>query len=933
MRRVLCAVIACLLSAQPLFAAGPLAAPGGPAGPAGESPEARKAQLKRLVEILRGLSDEDYLRGRSEIPGPEARDPRLASRAGALKAAYSGLAALEYERASVSAGKGKRKEYQGSYERVIRDGAAPGAATDEAGLPLALVWIGASVLRYWLSHATTSAGRELGPRAEPDPAVERLEGELASGERSAAERSETHYRLGSTYEKLASEQPAPEDEKAARKKLKIKQLVALLLSFSNEEYLKVWEQTHGSAAPASRSEALQSAYVTLAGLEYRQAAREAGDAGDRYAGAYRKLLDEKPKAVAVHPETLEESGLAIDLVKWLGNAALNYWLYGGPTLVGREIAPDTEVGRLSSAAQSLEERAELAETSKERTEARAELAAAYEKLAAAAAEPEPESQKSARQKARLVELAGLLEGVSEDDYKEALSELPEKAAARAELASRGGLLKSAYTTLAALEYRDAARREPGSYEADYERVSRDSGGLAVDPETMQQAGWGTKLLGLATLGGIGYLIYENQRLQRRGRAVPPPPPSPPPPAPERPPLECPPGAELRGDRCVALEVSCPAGTKPIDGRCVAQEVSCPEGTRPQGGRCVAVEIACPEGTKLDGGRCVATEISCPIGTKESGGSCLAPISCPEGTRPVDGRCVAQTIDVNCPPGTHREGSLCIGSVLCPPGTRKVPGATCLAIGCPPPRWHCEAQVSCPPGTSRVGAHCQAEVTCPPGTRKENGACLGEIRCPPSTQLSDGACLASINCPPGMKLTGGRCEMPPPPPPPPAPPPPPPPPVRPGPGGPRPCGNGPRTGTLPPCRPPSRPPRRCGHGVCVSRVAGAYSALDEIEGQLASAELKASDSAARHHRMGKLYEELAGSQAGAERPAPPQPKEPAKPAPPKAKREPKPAPPPEPKAVEPEEAEEDTPFKSGIREMEDMGESMRRKIDRKRGKSD
>ncbi len=100
--------------------------------------------------------------------------------------------------------------------------------------------------------------------------------------------------------------------------------------------------------------------------------------------------------------------------------------------------------------------------------------------------------------------------------------VPAEGGARGHLASRDAMLKSAYSTLASLEYREAARAAPKEsaepYAASLERVSRDAGkDLVIRPKDLQETGWGARLLGIAALGGIGYAIYENQHRHGRSR--------------------------------------------------------------------------------------------------------------------------------------------------------------------------------------------------------------------------------------------------------------------------------------------------------------------------------------------------------------------------------------------------------------------------------
>lgn len=134
--------------------------------------------------------------------------------------------------------------------------------------------------------------------------------------------------------------------------------------------------------------------------------------------------------------------------------------------------------------------------------------------------PEGHSQEGAapvqEKEARIKALADLLQTFSDDDYGEALKRLPAKTAARPELASRQAILASAYTTLAGLEYRQASRTAPSKsadqYSEDYQRVTGDDAKrLAVNPDSLQETGWFTDLLGVLALGGLSYMTYEQIR--------------------------------------------------------------------------------------------------------------------------------------------------------------------------------------------------------------------------------------------------------------------------------------------------------------------------------------------------------------------------------------------------------------------------------------
>lgn len=294
----------------------------------------------------------------------------------------------------------------------------------------------------------------------------------------------------------ASLAPAPAEQKA-----KLKDLVVLLESVSDDEYAK--NLAEGAAAkgarPATRAAALKSAYASLAALEYRDAA--AADARARYADAHARALKADADAASIDAGGLAPASWQMDLLKFLGNAAINYAVYGGLVLIGRETGAQSKQARVAGLVAKLD-----GAPADQSADLHYKIGAAYEELAAAQA-PDAEQTAAARKKARLRELADLLQSVNDDDYKAALSRDP-AAAGKPELASRSAVLKSAYVTLAALEYRDAGARSS----ADLKRVRRDGAkDVVVDPSSLQESGWAQSLLDLAQLGLMGYEIYEETR--------------------------------------------------------------------------------------------------------------------------------------------------------------------------------------------------------------------------------------------------------------------------------------------------------------------------------------------------------------------------------------------------------------------------------------
>ncbi|HAH08274.1 MAG TPA: hypothetical protein DCM05_17400 [Elusimicrobia bacterium] len=302
------------------------------------------------------------------------------------------------------------------------------------------------------------------------------------------------------------------EEQAAR----MKQLVLLLKSFSDDDYDKALKELPKEAAAspalASRGAAIKASYTTLAALEYRQASQPQADQ------ALERVLQEDAQAVGIDPNTLQETGWGLDALKWLGMASLKFALYGGMIAVGRSTGEDPKTAKLEGAIGEIETNLSRPDAKpEEKADAHYKMGSVYEELAAAAPETESKAARTEKKRARLRELAGVLEAASDEDYDEALKK---NGSAAAGVRSRREALRSVYLTLAALEYQEASRQGGSRYAQEYQRVSRDaSADLAVDPETLQEAGWAT--LGLAVIGGIAYLIYNNQRKKRGGAGEPP----------------------------------------------------------------------------------------------------------------------------------------------------------------------------------------------------------------------------------------------------------------------------------------------------------------------------------------------------------------------------------------------------------------------------
>ena len=314
----------------------------------------------------------------------------------------------------------------------------------------------------------------------------------------------------------AKEASQPAAPTAQDKELRLKRLVRLLNSLSDDDYNKAVSQLPQQEANdpllSSRDKAVKSAYKTMAALEYRQALEAApAEKKARYDQAYQQ--------VAIASGTVQETGWAVDLFKWLGNAAINYELNGGQVFVGRAVN-DPETEKLDQSIDSLSKQAAAADLDPEKNaDVHYQLGSAYEKKAAAAIAPPSDEEQAAKKKIRLKQLASLLQSVSDEDYQGAVKQLPAQTGDHAELTSRGAALQSAYTNLAALEYHQAGPAQP----------------QGAQP-ALQETGWFTDLLGFAGAGGIAYLVYQNQGKHPNSGSAPsamPQPNAPPSPAPSR----------------------------------------------------------------------------------------------------------------------------------------------------------------------------------------------------------------------------------------------------------------------------------------------------------------------------------------------------------------------------------------------------------------
>ncbi len=353
-----------------------------------------EAKMKQLVELLKSFSDEEY-KGALAQAGPAAQSPNLASRGAALSSAYTTLAGYEYRKAADKAADDKKTEYDQAYRRV----AGPDGTVETGWQVDLLKWVGNAALNYWLKGGQDFVGGGgMRPGAE---AAGRADGFTESAAEVAADAApEIHFQKGAEYERLAKDSVKPETaaERAADRRQRLKRMAELLKSVSDEEYLQIRKQAPkaetGAPQLATRAKALESVYAALAAVEYEAAGLPLKEGGP----------------------SPEEAGWQVDLFKWLGNAALNYWLYGGRDFTGRGPA-DSRTAGLERTAAGLENQAQdPGLNSDRRVEVGRQLGSTYEQLAAAALEPESDAEKAARKAERVRLLAELLEAVTAEEY-------------------------------------------------------------------------------------------------------------------------------------------------------------------------------------------------------------------------------------------------------------------------------------------------------------------------------------------------------------------------------------------------------------------------------------------------------------------------------------------------------------------------------------
>lgn len=380
---------------------------------------AKAERLKQLVELLKSFSDEDYQAALRRSGVDASGKPELSSRSEALKTGYTTLAALEYHQAAKHAPQDGGDQYAKAYTRLL-DADRASVAIDpdtmqETGRGWEILKMAAKVaLKVGITAAIMAAGQEIKSpeEAELDERISRGEGALADGGAAPEKKAELHYQLGAAYEQAAgSLEPEKPRLLSDDKRARLGQLARLLQSISDDDYQGAIGQvvaqipTKGTRPPlATRLGAVQATYTSMAALEYGKAARLApAETAAGYSAAYQRAADQEAGALGVDPQSLQQTGWAVDLLKFLGNAAINYELNGGQVFVGRELK-SPEISRLDkSIADDEKELAGAPLAPEKEGEVRYRLGAAYEALAAAAAVPaavpEPREERPAQKDA------------------------------------------------------------------------------------------------------------------------------------------------------------------------------------------------------------------------------------------------------------------------------------------------------------------------------------------------------------------------------------------------------------------------------------------------------------------------------------------------------------------------------------------------------
>lgn len=834
MHRIISAVLSLFLAVPPaLFAQ--TTAPG---------PQDKEARLKQLAELLKSFSDDDYQLALSQLPD-QNKNTQLVSRGAVLKSVYNSLAAFEYEQAG----------------RKVETAPAAGGVQEAGQATDVLKWLANATLNYWLKGGQTYVGREISTDSETakiDSTLVSLDTQLVGGSLDAQKKAGLHLEKAKLYEKLAAAplETESDDERTARKAERIKKLAALLKSVTDEDYATALQSLPEEASAsksrlADRRQVLRSSYLSLAALEYR---RDAKKEGSLSSSAYKRLLQDHSETLVVNPETLQETGWAMDMAKWLGNAALNYWLHGGEDFVNRGFEPGGEKGKFEKSVES-------GETETGAALDHYQLGQAYEQLAAAAIEPASAEQTAAIKKERLKKLAELLQSVSEEDYQDTLALIPEDSPARPHLASRRKVLKSAYVTLAALEYKDAGRS------SDLERLSRDEKeSLVIQPQTLQETGWGKKLLGVAALGGIGYAVYKNQEslgIRPRRRAQP-----------NRAPAATTPTEALPAEK---PKPKC-SETLGCDG---VQSHKCPGDGSVD---IIVMPAQCAKPPECPGPRCASSEEACPKGRFDNDGYCSN--KCSKGNLFVDGQCIAYTRPIRC------EGSLKLPSgipfchnTVCAEGHQAY-GAVCFAKRRQDPQ-------KCPPGYVWGRDPLWMPAPIPPcGPRLSKESCENRTEAFQKHNRNDPRCIKENLRTPNPRGPRMHCMA-----------------------------------YIPACGYPELKTGPIAITKASAQIGDLYGALEAEEARLAG--VSREQSAEVHGKMGAIYEQLASEYNDAPpTQAPPAPKDqPPAPAP-EDSEPPQPEPKAAPRVKKPLPSKEDM-LQSEMKDMDDMEKKMRQEVERRR----
>lgn len=826
--------------------------------PSAAAPD-KEARLKQLAELLKSFSDDDYQLALSQVPSA-GKNQQLVSRGAVLKSVYNSLAAYEYEQAG----------------RKVEASAAAGGVQEAGQATDVLKWLANATLNYWLKGGQTYVGREIrtdSPSAKLDQSLASLETKLAESGLPAEKKSDLHLEKAKLYEQLAAA-PLPgesEDDRVARKAERIEKLADLLQSVTDEDYQEALKTLPADSSAsksklATRAQVLRSSYLSLAALEYRRDAKTAGSPSSK---AYDRLVKDNASDLVVDPQTLQETGWAMDLAKWLGNAALNYWLHGGEDFANRGFEPGGG---------KPEKTVESGETEVSATLDHYQRGQAFEQMAAAAAAPVNDEEKARVKKERLKRLAELLQSVSEEDYQDTLALIPEDSPARPYLASRGKVLKSAYVTLAALEYNDAARKAPQQASAPYtrslDRLSRDERDhLMVQPQTLQETGWGKKLLGIAAMGGIGYAVYRNQEaLGIRPRR-----------APQSPPRSAStqPDVDKPSDK-----------TKPP-----CQEILGCNGVRsskcPTDGSVEIVTIAaqCPKPPTCPGPQCESRDEACPKGRLDNDSTCSN--RCSKGKIFIDGECLPFTRPLRCEgPVTLPSGIPFCHNTICAEGQQAF-GAVCFAKKSAP-------RQQCPPGYVWGKDPLWMPAPIPPCRQQMTAeSCANYTEAYRKHNRNEPRCVKQDTLPIGPRGPRMRCQA-----------------------------------FIPACGYPELKtnPIDDGRIRASAKIGDLYGELEAQEGRLSDAAFRDEERAKTHAAMGALYEQLASLSdpaPAAPTPAPPATPEAQSPAPAEQIQEP-----PQPKSKSspraqrpPPESKEDV-IQREMKDMDDMEKKMKKEIERR-----